>query len=117
MVCPVVLKSGSLKRRWLHLLLGEKTSTWPSLKEIRAAAGWHTKEEGLTGSYLKNYFVSLSLLSKCATKCVILLGKPSNEKSGLVMEFFRKGFDPPPLFLEVMEPVGHICKKWPEHSL
>ena len=25
------------------------------------------------------------------------LGKPSNEKRGLVMEFFRKGFDPPPL--------------------
>ena len=54
-MCPVVLKLGSLNRRWLHLLLGEKTSTWPSLKDIRAAAGRHTKEEGLTGSYLGDY--------------------------------------------------------------
>ena len=29
-----------------------------------------------------------------------VLVKPSNEKSGLVMEFFRKGFDPPPLIFE-----------------
>ena len=35
------------------------------------------------------------------------LGKPL-KKSGLTMEFFRKGSDPPPLFLEVMEPMGHI---------
>ena len=28
---------------------------------------------------------------------LVLLGKPSNKKSGLVMEFFRKGFDPLPL--------------------
>ena len=49
-----------------------------------------------------------------------VLGKPSNKKSGLVMKFFRKGFDPPtlpPLFLEGMEPMGRIGKKWPEHSL
>ena len=37
------------------------------------------------------------------------LGKPSNKKSGLVMEFFCKGFNPP-LFLEVMEPVGALAK-------
>ena len=34
-----------------------------------------------------------------------LLGKPSGKKNGLVMEVFRKGSDPPPLFPEVMEPV------------
>ena len=58
-MCPVVLKSGSLKRRWLHLLLGEKTSTWPSLKEIRATAGLQIKEEGLTGSYLGDYSLNI----------------------------------------------------------
>ena len=30
------------------------------------------------------------------------------KKSGLPMDFFRKGPDPPPLFSEVMEPVRHI---------
>ena len=27
----------------------------------------------------------------------LLLGKPSKKKSGLTMDFFRKGSDPPPL--------------------
>ena len=29
---------------------------------------------------------------------MLLLGKPSNKKSRLFKEFFRKGFDPPPFF-------------------
>jgi len=52
------------------------------------------------------------------------LGKPSTEKSCLLMEFFRKGGrpPPPPLFKEVMEPVRHIFFKshmtpiWPPYD-
>ena len=43
----------------MHLLLGEKTSTWPLLKEIRATAGLQIKEEGLTGSYLGDYSLNI----------------------------------------------------------
>ena len=37
-----------------------------------------------------------------------LVREAITKKNGLTIEFFRKGSDPPPLFLEVMESVGHI---------
>ena len=39
---------------------------------------------------------------------VLALREALQKKNEFVMEIFRKGSDPPPLFLEVMEPVRHI---------
>ena len=53
-------------------------------------------------------------ISQIVRLSTLKLGKPSKKKkSGLVLEIFRKGSGPPPLYLEVMELVRHnsVCHK------
>ena len=55
---------------------------------------------------------------KCLFILSLVLGKPSNKKSGLVMEFFRKGSEPPPLYFRkgVAESEAHCINADANHT-
>ena len=51
--------------------------------------------------------VAVALLQLQELVVLCTKGSHQTKKTGLVMEIFRKGSVPPPLFFEVMEPVRH----------